>query len=70
VTSSSLAERLHAKLVELDRLAATRFAANYQLDDGHLRFVREEDTSQLTLPVVAPGDAEEPPDESRRKRRK
>jgi transcriptional repressor NrdR len=70
VTSASLAERLHRRLVELDRIAAARFATNYQLDDGTIRFTRDEDSSQLTLPVVAPEPEPASPAEPPRARRR
>jgi transcriptional repressor NrdR len=71
IASATLAERLHARLRELDAIAAARFGANYQLDDGTVRFVREEDTSQLALPMVAPpaGAEEQPPERKSRKKK-
>lgn len=54
VTSAQLAERLLAKLRELDALAAQRFASNYQQEDGTIRTSDEPPSPQLALPVIAP----------------
>ena len=70
VSSATLAERLYARLRELDLVAGARFGANYQLDDGTLRFVREEDTSQLQLPIVAPVAEPEPAPAERKRKKK
>ena len=50
IFSWQIAERLLAKLRELDAMAAQRFASNYQKDDGTIHFHDSEDTPQLPLP--------------------
>jgi transcriptional repressor NrdR len=62
VKSSRVAELLHAKLVELDAVAARRFAAGYVDENGTLRTDDKAPSPQLALPLA--GD-----DVPRRKRR-
>lgn len=62
VTSAQVAEKLLARLRALDTLAAARFAANFQQDDGTLRFADEAPSPQLPLLIPpAPEPAPEPP---------
>jgi transcriptional repressor NrdR len=49
IPSGQLALRMLARLRELDRLAAQRFASNYTDDDGTVRTAREVPSPQLGL---------------------
>ncbi|MBI4510151.1 MAG: transcriptional repressor NrdR [Deltaproteobacteria bacterium] len=51
VASHQLAERLLARLRELDPMAAARFAANYTHEDGMVRTTEGERSLQLSLPI-------------------
>jgi transcriptional repressor NrdR len=51
VASSQLADRLLARLGELDALMARRFATNYVAEDGTLRTAPEAPSPQLALPI-------------------
>jgi len=51
IASSQIADRLLARLGELDPLMARRFATNYMTDDGTVRTAPEQPSPQLTLPM-------------------
>jgi transcriptional repressor NrdR len=65
VSAADVAEKLHARLVALDAVAADRFASNFRQSDGSLRFRDDAPTPQLDLlSTIAPApadDAEPPP---------
>jgi transcriptional repressor NrdR len=67
VASAALAQKLYARLVELDTVAAQRFASNYVTEDGTVRIARDP-SPQLTLPVMA-APAEPTPPRAPRKRK-
>jgi len=54
VDSGALAERLHARLRELDAIAAQRFEMNYMTDDGRVMMRAAEASTQLPLPLAPP----------------
>lgn len=75
VASSLLADRLLAKLRELDPLAAQRFASNYLQEDGSIRTADDGPSPQLQFQVVtsitpAQPPAEDDAPEPRRRRRR
>jgi transcriptional repressor NrdR len=51
VTSSQVADRLLARLGELDAIMARRFASNYQREDGTIRTAPDEPSPQLSFPI-------------------
>ncbi len=53
ITAWDLATRLHRKLVELDAIAASRFASNYLQSDGSIHMTPSGQTPQLALPLTA-----------------
>jgi transcriptional repressor NrdR len=51
VASSQIADRILARLGELDPLMAQRFAANYMREDGTIRTAPDEPSQQLSFPI-------------------
>ena len=51
VTSSQIADRLLARLAELDVLMARRFASNYLREDGTVRTAPDAPSPQLSFPI-------------------
>jgi transcriptional repressor NrdR len=51
VTSSQVADRLLARLGELDPLMARRFASNYVREDGSIRTAPDAPSPQLSFPI-------------------
>jgi transcriptional repressor NrdR len=51
VASSAIADRLLARLRELDPLMGQRFAANYVREDGSIRTAPDEPSQQLSFPL-------------------
>jgi transcriptional repressor NrdR len=51
VTSAQVADRLLARLDELDAVMARRFAMNYVSEDGTIRTAPESPSPQLDLPI-------------------
>jgi transcriptional repressor NrdR len=51
VTSSQVADRLLARLGELDALMAQRFASNYRREDGTIRTAPDAPSPQLSFPI-------------------
>jgi transcriptional repressor NrdR len=57
VTSAQVADRLLVRLKELDAIVASRFAANFQEEDGIVRTAVNEPSPQLALPLTPQGPA-------------
>jgi transcriptional repressor NrdR len=68
LTSAQVADRLLARLRELDPMMVIRFASNYTTDDGSIRTASAEPSPQLALPI--PAEPEPIPEEEPRPRRR
>ena len=68
LATSQIADRLLARLRELDPLMEGRFASNYLTDTGAIRTAGNEPSLQLPLPM--PAEDELPEEEPRPRRRK